>query len=154
MNLVWKIKKFEELTAIELYNIMHLRGEVFIVEQNCPYLDADGKDLESFHLMGISESYELIAYARIVPAGISFKEVSIGRVVSSSKVRGKGVGKALMERSLEMINEKFDATSIRISAQCYLKKFYEKFGFVIVSEEYLEDNIPHVEMLKIPVLLF
>jgi ElaA protein len=148
MKIIWKIKSFDELSTTELYNILKLRMEVFVVEQNCPYQDADGKDLKSYHLMGLDESSELIAYSRIVPAGISFAEVSIGRVVSSPKLRGSGAGKALMQKSIEEIYQKYGAVPIHIGAQLYLKKFYESFGFVQISEEYLEDNIPHMEMIK------
>ena len=148
MIINWEIKKFEELASLELYNILRLRAEVFVVEQKCPYQDVDGKDLKSFHLMGTDETSELIVYSRIVPSGISFPEVSIGRVVSSPKVRGTGAGRALLQKSLDVINEKFGNIPIRIGAQCYLKKFYENFGFVSVGDEYLEDDILHVEMLK------
>ena len=148
MAITWKIKSFEELSNSELYNILSLRMEVFVVEQNCPYQDADGKDLKSLHLMGFDENGNLIAYSRIVPAGISFNEVSIGRVVSSPKFRGTGSGQALMQKSIEVIYQKYGTVSIHIGAQLYLKNFYEKFGFIQISEEYLEDNIPHIEMLK------
>ncbi len=148
MDIHWKIKSFEELTNVELYNILCLRTEVFIVEQTCPYLETDGKDLKSFHLMGTSESNDLIAYSRIVTPGISYDEVSIGRVVSSPKVRGTGLGRVLMEKSIEEIYKLYGAVTIRIGAQLYLKKFYESFGFVVTSDQYLEDGILHIEMLK------
>lgn len=155
MKINWSIKHFSEFTTEELYKIFHLRLEVFSVEQNCAYQDADGKDLNAFHIMGINESGELIAYARILPAGTSFKEVSIGRVITSKKIRGTGVGKILMRKCMEFIAKKFGGSDkarqnvrVRISAQCYLRKFYEGFGFVVDSAEYLEDNMPHMEMLK------
>jgi ElaA protein len=147
MKINWELKTFNELSVMELYTILQLRAEVFVVEQNCPYLDTDGKDLKCFHLMGYDEKAALIAYSRIVPAGISFKEVSIGRVVSSPNVRNTGAGKALMQKAIEEIKLKFGETPIRIGAQLYLQKFYESFGFVLASDEYLEDNIPHIEML-------
>ena len=147
MKINWQIKKFEELNTVELYEIIRLRAEVFVVEQNCPYQDMDGKDLKSFHLLGIDENKKLIAYSRIVPAGISFKEVSIGRVVTSQKVRGTGVGKELIIESIKAIEKEYGKVPIRIGAQCYLKKFYESLGFEIASKEYLEDNIPHIEMI-------
>ncbi|CAN5523323.1 GNAT family N-acetyltransferase [soil metagenome] len=150
MNIRWEIKKFEELNTIELYRIMQLRLAVFSVEQNCAYQDADGKDLHCFHLMGIDQDGDIIAYSRIVPAGISFSEVSIGRVISSAKARGTGSGKELMKKSVEFIQQKYGKVPIRIGAQCYLIKFYSGFGFEISGEEYLEDNIPHVEMLYTP----
>ncbi len=147
MKITWVLKKFENLSPLELYKIMQLRAEVFVVEQNCVYQDVDGKDLKSLHLFGTNESDEVIAYSRIVPAGISFKEISIGRVVSSPKARGTRVGKELMKQSLEKIKELYGNVPIRIGAQCYLKKFYADLGFVAEGEEYLEDNIPHIEML-------
>jgi len=150
MNIRWEIKKFEELSATELYRIMQLRLEVFSVEQNCAYQDADGKDLKCFHLSGFDESNNLVVYSRIVPPGISFSEVSIGRVISSSKARGTGAGKQLMKKSMELIKKQFGNVPIRIGAQCYLIKFYSSFGFEISGEEYLEDNIPHIEMLYVP----
>ena len=147
MNISWKLKTFQELTNLELYYILQLRAEVFIIEQNCPYQDADGKDLKSLHLMGCNENEKLIAYSRIVPAGISFKEISIGRVVSSPAYRGKGVGKLLMQEAIATILKLNGNIPIRIGAQLYLKNFYEGFGFIQCSDEYLEDNIPHIEML-------
>ena len=147
MKINWQLKKFEELSNKELYEILRLRAEVFVVEQNCPYQDLDGKDLKSFHLFGTDENKDLIAYTRIVPAGISYKEVSIGRVVTSPKLRGTGAGKDVMKESIKVIEKQFGKVPVRISAQCYLKKFYENLGFEITGEEYLEDNIPHIEML-------
>lgn len=148
MKIDWKIKSFEELTNLELYSIFQLRLAVFSVEQNCAYQDADGKDLKSYHLMGANENEDLVSYARIVPQGISFKEVSIGRVITSNLARGTGAGKEVMQKSIEFIEQKYGPVPIRIGAQCYLIKFYSNFGFQIASEEYLEDNIPHIEMLK------
>ncbi len=157
MKINWTLKHFKDLTTKELYDIFQLRIEVFVVEQNCPYQDADGKDVKSFHLMGYSPSPSLpkgesentlVAFARILPQGISYDEVSIGRVVSSPKVRGTGAGKLLMEKCLEEIKTKFGDVPVRIGAQCYLKKFYESFGFVAIGDEYMEDNIPHIIMLR------
>lgn len=144
----WEVKSFEGLTNKELYNILRLRAEVFIVEQNCPYQDMDGKDIFSFHLMGTDERNHLVAYARLLPADISYKEVSIGRVVSSPAARGSGAGIQLMQTALQIIEEKHGKVPVRIGAQLYLKKFYERFGFVQVSEMYLEDGIEHVEMVR------
>ena len=150
MNIRWDIKKFEELSTTELYRIMQLRLEVFSVEQNCAYQDADGKDLKCFHLIGYNPEGAILVYSRIVPAEISFKEVSIGRVISSNKARGTGAGKELMKKSMEFIKQQYGNVPIRIGAQCYLIKFYSSFGFEISGEEYLEDNIPHIEMLFSP----
>jgi ElaA protein len=158
MKIDWEIKSFDELSTRELYTIMQLRLAVFSVEQNCAYQDADGKDLKCFHLSGCltpalslqkgEGKKELIVYSRIVPPGISFKEVSIGRVISSQKARGTGAGKELMNKSIEFIEKTYGKVPIRIGAQCYLIKFYSSFGFEISGEEYLEDNIPHIEMLR------
>jgi ElaA protein len=119
---------------------------VFVVEQNCPYLDEDNKDQASWHFMGWSED-QLVAYVRILPAGLSFKELSIGRVVNSPSVRKKGVGKQLMEKAIEKAWEIYGKQNIRIGAQLYLHNFYESLGFKRVSDIYLEDNIEHIEMV-------
>jgi ElaA protein len=147
MKINWQLKKFETLSNTELYEILRLRSEVFVVEQNCPYQDMDRKDAGSFHLLGFNDDNELLAYTRILPAGISYEEVAIGRVVTSPKARGTGIGKELMKESIKCVEKQFGAVAVRIGAQCYLKKFYQGLGFKIASEEYLEDNIPHVEMI-------
>ncbi len=144
----FKCKSFSELTIDELYDIMALRQEVFIVEQACPYLDADGKDQQAFHLMGFDKDEKLISYARIAPKGVPYENyISISRIVSSPSVRGKGVGKKLIIESLNTIEKLFNSQAIKISAQCYLIKFYNSFGFETIGEEYLEDNIPHIAMI-------
>ncbi len=145
-QLSWTLKKFDELSTAELYAILQLRNEVFVVEQNCPYQDADNKDEKSLHFMGW-DSKTLVAYTRIIPQGISYTEASIGRVVTSPKYRGAGVGKELMQRSIEHTYNTFNCTQIKIGAQVYLKLFYEGLGFIQCSEAYLEDNIPHIEMI-------
>jgi ElaA protein len=143
----WKTKAFQELSLEELYQIMVLRQAVFVVEQDCPYLDADGNDQVSFHLLGYDEAEELVAYARLLPKGVSYDDaVAIGRVVNSSKVRGKGIGKELMEISITETKRLFKNEKITLSAQCYLQKFYEELGFQTVGESYLEDDIPHIKM--------
>ncbi|HLK31227.1 MAG TPA: GNAT family N-acetyltransferase [Puia sp.] len=143
----WICKKFDELTPNELYACLQLRNEVFVVEQNCVFQDADNKDQESFHLMGWEEK-KLIAYTRIVPAGICYEESSIGRVVTSPSARRKGLGRELMQQSIASAKALFGAASaIKIGAQLYLKKFYESLGFVQTSDVYIEDGIEHVEML-------
>ena len=143
----WICKKFEELKPIELYHIIQLRLEVFSVEQNCPYQDADNKDPFCHHLMGMSSS-GLIAYSRILPSGLAYSEISIGRIVNSPSVRGTGIGRLLVQKSLESALQLYGRVPIRIGAQLYLKAFYESFGFQQTSEIYLEDNIKHIEMLK------
>jgi len=149
MAITYKIKHFDELSVKELYEIFNLRIAVFVVEQKCLYQDADWKDLKSFHLMGYDEFGGLAAYARIIPAGVSFNEVSIGRVITSLKVRRTGTGNELMEKAFQFISKQFGNVSIRIGAQGYLTDFYSSFGFEIASEEYIEDNIPHIEMLLV-----
>lgn len=141
----YNYKSFEDLSPAELYAIMQLRGEVFVVEQQCPYLDADGKDPFCFHLM-IWDEDKLAAYARLLPKGLAYEQASIGRVVSSPAYRGKGAGKLLMQQAIAFCNELFGPGPIKIGAQLYLKRFYESLGFVKCSEMYLEDGIEHIEM--------
>ena len=143
------LKPFSELTTIELYSIMRLRQEVFIVEQNCPYLDADGKDLKSHHLMGYLGD-ELVVYSRLVKPGVSYDEVSIGRVISATAHRSKAYGRQLMDASIKHIEALYGHVPIRIGAQQYLQKFYESFGFVREGDPYMEDGIPHIIMLRKP----
>ena len=127
---------------------MVLRQEVFVVEQDCPYLDADGKDQMAHHLMGYLDN-QLVAYTRLVPKGISYeKYISIGRVITAQSVRRGGYGKELMKRSIQQIRILYGQQAIKISAQCYLLKFYKGLGFEPVGEEYLEDNIPHIAMIN------
>ena len=139
-------KKFEALTPAELYEILQLRSLVFVVEQNCVYLDADGKDAKSLHLCFYSDN-KLVAYARLLPPGLSYKEASIGRVVSHKDHRKYGFGKLLMKEAIERTLAHYDTRKIRIGAQLYLKEFYEGFGFVQASPVYDEDGIEHIEML-------
>lgn len=140
---------FRALSLQELYDMMYLRQEVFVVEQDCPYIDADGKDLMGYHLMGYGPQGHLRACARLLPAGVSYPaHASIGRVVTSPALRGKGAGKALMRQSLQWCTRLFGESPLKISAQCYLIRFYESFGFQTVGEEYLEDDIPHIAMVK------
>lgn len=143
----WQLKKFDELTPHELYAILQLRNEVFVVEQNCVFQDADNKDQLSYHLMGWSEE-KLIAYSRIIPAGVAYEYVSIGRVVTSPEKRRNGTGKILMNEALNATINLFGNVSIKLGAQLYLKNFYESFGFVQSSDIYIEDGIPHIEMIR------
>jgi ElaA protein len=146
--MIWSCKNFNQLTVNELYEIMYLRQIVFVVEQNCPYLDADGKDLASWHFMGHdSESNQLMAYTRLLPKGVAYEtEISIGRVVTHPQVRKTGAGRDLMTQSLKQIRALLPNQPIRIGAQCYLIAFYESFGFQTDGETYMEDGIPHIEM--------
>ena len=142
----WICKAFDELTAAELYAILRLRSEVFIVEQNCVFLDMDDKDQYCYHLMGWHGEV-LAGYSRIVPAGISYEESSIGRIVTSPALRGHGIGRELILQSVHTLYTLYGKQRIRIGAQYYLLKFYESFGFVQKGEIYLEDGIQHIEML-------
>lgn len=147
MNLEWKIKRFEALTAIELYNVLQLRSEVFIVEQKCPYQDVDNKDQIALHLIG-EDNGETVAYARLFKPKDYFEEASIGRVVVKPTYRDKKLGHILMREAIYFMKHQFGETKITISAQLYLKKFYESHGFIQTSEPYLEDEIPHIEMKR------
>ena len=143
------VLKFEALTLGQLYAIMQLRIEVFIVEQNCPFQDADNKDDKAYHLMAWKQDL-LVAYTRLLPPGISYKEPSIGRVVTSPKARGEGNGHELMQRSIKECYSLFGKREIRIGAQLYLKKFYESHGFRQDGPVYDEDGIDHIEMMLLP----
>jgi ElaA protein len=143
----WILKKFDELTTAELYAILQLRSEVFIVEQNCVYLDPDGKDQEAWHLTGMEDG-KMIAYTRILAPGVSYPDPAIGRVATSISKRGSGLGRELMERSIEDCERLFGKKSITLSAQVYLKKFYESLGFTGIGDEYLDDGIPHIKMTR------
>lgn len=145
----FRCKPFYELTAPQLYSIMALRQEVFVVEQNCPYLDADGKDLKGYHLTGYDDDGKLVAYARLLPKGVSYDNfVSIGRIATSPSIRGTGAGQQLMKECLSSMDLLFPGESIKISGQSYLRNFYESFGFVVSGDEYLEDDIPHLPMVR------
>ena len=141
------LKKFDELSPHELYAILQLRNEVFVVEQNCVFQDADNKDQPSYHLM-MWDNDLLTGYTRLVPPGVAYEFPSIGRVVTSPKKRRSGAGKLLMEKSIEETEKLFGKTSIRLGAQVYLKKFYESFGFKQSGEVYDEDGIDHIEMTR------
>lgn len=142
----WKIKKFEELELKEMYKILALRNEIFIVEQECPYQDCDGKDEKSYHLFA-EENGEIVAYSRIIEKGVSYDEISIGRVTVKKSYRGKGISREMISKAIEFIEKDLNETNIKIQAQAYLLNFYKSFGFKEVSQEYLEDNIPHIDMV-------
>jgi ElaA protein len=152
-TLHWRCARFDELSSHELYAILQARQEVFVVEQQCPYLDADGADARCEHLwawMGDASNDSattLAAYARIVPPGVKFAEASFGRVITTQAARGTGAGKELVRRAIERLRELYPNTPLRIAAQRYLENFYGSFGFVPVGEPYLEDDIPHVDMI-------
>lgn len=146
-DIIWKIKSFENLSNKELYEILKLRQEVFIVEQTCYYLDADGYDEKAVHLWA-EKAEQIVAYCRIFPQGIKYPETSIGRVLTHPEFRNLQLGKTLMKFALETIETRFDTKNCRISAQDYLLKFYSDFGFVDTGKKYLEDDIPHTEMVR------
>jgi len=143
----FKIKRFNELSADELYSVLQLRAEVFIVEQNCVYQDIDGKDAKALHVIGESEG-KIVAYARLFQPGDYFGKASIGRVVVAADFRDRKWGHDLMREAISAIDQYFGEKEITISAQQYLKNFYESHGFVQTSEMYLEDDIPHIEMKR------
>ena len=154
-DITWRCKAWSELDREELYALLRLRAEVFVVEQDCPYQDLDDKDRDGLHLWAertadpASEGGTVLALTRLLPAGVSYAtEVSIGRVVTSGTVRRSGMGKALMARSLEALHAHWPGHPIRLSAQQYLERFYEEFGFESVGESYLEDGIPHIAMVR------
>lgn len=147
LHMQWRWKKFQELNIEELYEIIRLRERVFVVEQNCVYLDADGLDLSAWHLMGFDQN-QLVTYLRVLPPGIKFQEVSFGRVVTAPEARKKGYGKELSKQAIQKIEQTWGPVHIRISAQAYLENFYGGFGFKREGSGYLEDGIPHIEMLR------
>jgi len=144
-------KHFNDLTPNELYEILRLRSEVFVVEQQCVFLDADHKDQNSYHIM-VWQNNLLAGYTRLVPAGIIYDDPSIGRVVTSPLIRGTGIGRSLMEYSIRIVYKLWGKTTISIGAQLYLRNFYESLGFQQCSEIYLEDDIEHIKMF-LPVTL-
>ncbi len=148
-SMQWKLVHFNQLSLDELYEVLKLRVDVFVVEQNCPYPELDNKDrlAETLHLLGINQQGELIAYTRILAAGVSYPQASIGRVIIAEQGRGKGIAHALMQRSIDVVNTQWPETSIQIGAQQHLSDFYQQQGFTVNSEMYLEDGIPHIDML-------
>lgn len=147
MQIEFQIKPFKTLSADELYQILRLRSEVFIVEQNCVYQDIDGKDYKALHLIGTCDG-KIVAYARLFKSRDYFDNASIGRVVIDANYRDKKWGHDMMREAVSGIKGHFGESQITISAQLYLKKFYESHGFVAIGETYLEDDIPHIEMLR------
>lgn len=143
----WECQYFDELKNTDLYAIGHLRQKIFVVEQDCPYIDFDFKDLKCWHVMGWDKAGTLVATTRLVPKQVSYEQdIAIGRVVTDSSVRGQGVGRTLMQKSIEYCWQVFGKQNIRISAQDYLLKFYQSLGFAPTTKKYLEDGIPHTEM--------
>lgn len=148
LSITTKCVPFDELSLDELYAILALRQEVFIVEQNCPFLDADGKDQLALHLMIFDETGSLVAYTRLFDKDIYYDGyTSIGRVVSSPNARGEGIGRVLMKKSIEKVLNDSEKAPIKIGAQKYLEKFYQSLGFRLTGNDYIEDGIPHTYMI-------
>ena len=146
MKIQWLLLQFDDLTPYQLYAILQLRNEVFVVEQQCIFQDADDKDQGCYHLMGIEDS-RLVAYTRLSPPHLIYEQASIGRVITSPAVRRTGLGATLMQQSITSVYQLFGKGDIKIGAQLYLKDFYSSFGFVPISDPYLEDGIEHLYML-------
>jgi ElaA protein len=146
MSLKWQTSAFADLTSAELYALLRLRQEVFVVEQQSLYLDLDGKDLNAIHML-CWQGGELVAYQRLLPPGLSYPESAIGRIVVSRHARGRDLGRTLVRRGIAHNLDRWPEHDIRINAQSYLRRFYQQLGFAIASDEYDEDGIPHVQML-------
>lgn len=148
-NILFSCLPFDQLSLRQLYEVLALRTDVFIVEQNCPFHDTDGKDMVAWHCLGYDPNGTLVAYTRLFDVGLSFEGyVSIGRVATARQVRGQGVGQELMRFSLQKCTELFGNQPIKIGAQKYLLRFYESFGFASIGKDYLEDGIPHAIMIR------
>ena len=147
MKFEHQVKSFQELSLEEFHDIVALRIQIFIIEQNCPYQEVDGKDKFAHHLFFKNEMDEIIAVTRILPQGISYEEVAIGRVVVHEEYRGTGLGNQLMADSMNFVRDKYGDVPVRLSAQKHLENYYGNHGFKSTGKEYLEDGIPHVEML-------
>ncbi|TLP80712.1 GNAT family N-acetyltransferase [Maribacter sp. ACAM166] len=141
------VKKFSELSIEELYSLLQLRSDIFVVEQDCVYQDLDGKDSKALHILGMMNG-KVVAYTRIFKPGDYFKESSIGRVAVHKEHRKIGYGKEIMDASIKAVEEIFHKNKIKLSAQTYLTKFYNELGFKSIGEGYLEDGIPHIQMVK------
>ena len=145
----WEIKPFNKLNLDEFHNIIALRIAVFVVEQNCPYQELDGKDSAAYHVIGVDVNNNVVATARILPKGIAYDEIAIGRVVTSQSIRKYKKGHELMQKCMDFIQNKFPNENVKLSAQSHLVKYYGKHGFKETGKHYLEDGIPHSEMIYI-----
>lgn len=144
----WQCLRLRDMQPLAVHRMLRARQQVFVLEQNCVYLDADDGDEQAWHLAGWAADWHLMACARIVDPGVKYPEASIGRVLTTTAARGTGLGRELLQRAIERATELHPATGLRISAQRYLTRFYGDFGFVVVGEPYLEDGIAHVEMFR------
>jgi ElaA protein len=142
------VKSFDSFEIDELYDVLQLRSEVFVVEQDCVYQDMDGKDRKALHVIGRNEQGNVVAYTRVFNAGDYFEKASIGRVVVAKDARAFGYGHDIIKASIDAIVEQYQTKTIKISAQTYLRKFYNAHGFTQIGEEYLEDGIPHIAMIR------
>lgn len=148
-SIIFSCTPYKRLSLDELYKILKLRQEVFIVEQECAYLDSDGLDKAAFHVLSFDDKINLIAYARLLPKGIVYEDYqSIGRIITAKQVRGLGIGKSLVKSCIKYCEQIFGNGAIKISAQSHLIPFYNQFGFRVDGEGYLEDNIPHHAMIR------
>lgn len=150
MNIRWTCKAFDALTPAELYALLRLRSEVFVVKQNCVFLDMDNSDAQAMHLVGHApgNNGEVLAYARCFGPGVKYAEASIGRVITAPRARAAGLGHELMRAAVRALQDHWGAQPIRIGAQAHLEAFYEQHGFAREGEAYIEDGIPHIEMLR------
>ena len=142
----FKVLRFEDLSLDQLYAILQLRSAIFVVEQDCVYQDLDGLDRDAIHVLGIKED-QLVAYARLLKPGAYYPEPAIGRIVTDPEKRGRSLGKQIVDATIQECRKQFLGENIKIMAQSYLIDFYKSFGFTVTSDEFLEDGIPHVEML-------
>lgn len=152
-TLTWQWLPFDALSRDQLYELLRLRSEVFVVEQNCVFQDMDGLDDQAMHLLGtrvVDGAPQLVAYVRCFAKGITFDEASIGRVVTRQSARGGGLGHVLMTEAVRALQQQWGAQPIRIGAQAHLKSFYERHGFADVGKPYMEDGIAHIEMVRQP----
>ena len=152
-TLTWQWRPFDALDRVQLYALLRLRSEVFVVEQNCVFQDMDGLDDQAMHLLGtrvVDGAPQLVAYVRCFPKGITFDEASIGRVVTRQSARGGGLGHVLMTEAVRALQQHWGVQPIRIGAQAHLKSFYERHGFADVGQPYMEDGIAHIEMVRQP----
>lgn len=149
-KLHWQWRPFAELTGTQLYQVLQLRQQVFVVEQRCCYSDIDDWDQDARHLLGSNADGQLLAYIRVFAPNVRFTEASIGRVLTSVIVRGNGLGHELIRRGVEYCSQEFGAVPIRIAAQAHLKQFYRSHGFQVVGAEYPVDDIPHVDLVRTP----
>ncbi len=158
-SITWQQRAFDALSVQQLYAVLQLRSEVFVMEQNCPFQDMDGADAQAMHVLGWADAghadaarvdgqSNLVAYARCFPAGIKFAEASIGRVITRANLRGTGAGQVLMQQAIHCVEQQWGVQPIRIGAQAHLEKFYGRLGFVTTSQPYIEDGILHIEMLR------